>query len=121
MDIMVVVLVCMAGLCCGVNNLKTTQDLNQRLQDVIKKFIKLFLEEKHLMIVINHCTQADHILDIYATSNPKQEKIKSFALMIFVGLALILVTGLDNFAWIRNAQKVEDESGDVVCKLKPLL
>ncbi|CAO1441570.1 unnamed protein product [Diamesa serratosioi] len=90
MDIMVVVLVCMAGLCCGINNLKTTQDFNQRLQDV------------------------DHILDIYASSNPKQEKIKSFALMTSVGLALILVTGLDNFAWIRNAQKVEDESGDVV-------
>ncbi|CAO1442328.1 unnamed protein product [Diamesa tonsa] len=90
MDIMVVVLVCMAGLCCGIINLKTTQDFNQLLQD------------------------ADHILDIYATSNPKQEKIKSFALMIFVGLALILVTGLDNFAWIRNAQKVEDESDENV-------
>lgn len=36
--------------------------------------------------------------------------------MFFVGMALILVTGLDNFAWIRNAQKVEDESGAVVCK-----
>lgn len=118
---MVVVLVCMAGLCCGIINLKTTQDLNQRLQDVIEEFIKLSLKGRNLMIIINHFTQADHILDIYATSNPKQEKIKSFALMIFVGLALILVTGLDNFAWIRNAQKVEDESGDVVCKLTPIL
>lgn len=118
---MVVVLVCMAGLCCGIINLTSTQDLNQRLQDVFKEFIKLSLKGRNLMIFINHCTQADHILDIYATSNPKQEKIKSFALMIFVGLALILVTGLDNFAWIRNAQKVEDESGDVVCKLTPML
>lgn len=35
---MVVVLVCMAGLCCGIINLKTTQDFNQRLQDVITEF-----------------------------------------------------------------------------------
>ncbi|KAH8371839.1 hypothetical protein KR093_009053 [Drosophila rubida] len=105
LDVSVVVLAIVAGVCCGLFGLRATQELNMRLQRV---------SPRSGGTVICSCqfsfAQIDSTLSAY--NNYKRDRWRAFGMASISLVVIGILLGLDAWTWVRMAQQMNVNKSD---------